>query len=253
MSIIHKTDAIVLNRRDYRETSYLISFFTPDFGKIHAQAKGARRRIDKYGSNFSPITHNKIVFYENHKTDLHIISQADLIEHFPNIDQDVEKYAHASYFVELVSQAMPYGQKNKEIFDLVMKFLKFIDKTVKINHIVQIFEIKFLNLSGFKPRLDCCVHCSSQILTVSKFSYVLGGLLCKNCYDADINAQSLMKGTVASIMHIERSRLEDLLSFKIIPSINKELEQILRRFIDFHLGVQFKSLEFLRKLRLANV
>jgi DNA repair protein RecO (recombination protein O) len=250
---IHKTDAIVLNRRDYRETSYLVSLFTPDFGKIHAQAKGARRKIDKFGSSFSPISYNKIVFYENPSSDLHIVSQADLIEHFSNIDKDIEKFAFASYIIELVSAAIPFGEKNREIFDLVMNFLKFIDKSDKINNIAQIFEIKFLDLSGFKPRLDCCVHCASQILAISKFSYVLGGLLCKQCYSADNNAENLMLGTIATIGHIEKTKLEDLQSFKIITSVSQELEQILRRFIDFHLGIQFKSLEFLKKLRLANV
>lgn len=251
--LIHKTDAIVLNRRDYRETSYLVSLFTPDFGKIHAQVKGARRKIDKFGSSFSPITYNKIVFYENLKSDLHIVSQADLIEHFPNIDKDIEKFGFASYIVEIVGASIPFGEKNREIFDLVIKFLKFIDKSDKIDNIIQIFEIKFLNLSGFKPRLDCCVHCGSHILIMSKFSYVLGGLLCKKCAENDLNAQNLMQGTVATINHIEKTKLEDLQSFKIIGSISQELEQILRRFIDFHLGIQFKSLEFLKKLRLANV
>ncbi|MBU1088143.1 MAG: DNA repair protein RecO [Candidatus Omnitrophica bacterium] len=251
--LIHKTDAIVLNRRDYRETSYLVSLFTSDFGKIHAQAKGARRKIDKFGSSFSPITHNAIVFYESLKSDLHIVSQADLIEHFPNIDKNVEKFGLASYIIELISAAIPFGEKNREIFDLVMKFLKFLDKNDKINNIAQIFEIKFLDLSGFKPRLDYCVHCTSQMFTMSKFSYVLGGLLCEKCYNFDINAHNLMQGTVATIEHIEKTKLEDLQSFKIISSISVELEQILRRFIDFHLGIQFKSLEFLKKLRLANV
>ncbi len=251
--LIHKTDAIVLNRREYRETSYLVSLFTSDFGKIHAQAKGARRKGYKFGSSFSPITHNKIVFYESLKSDLHIVSQADLIDHFSNIDKNVEKFGLASYIIELVGASIPFGEKNKEIFDLVLKFLKFLDKNDKIKDIAQIFEIKFLDLSGFKPRLDCCVNCSSHILTFSKFSYVLGGLLCEKCYSADINAQNLMQGTVATIEHIERTKLEDLQSFKIINSISKELEQILRRFIDFHLGIQFKSLEFLKKLRLAHV
>ena len=250
---IHKTKAIVLDRKDYRETSFLLNLFTADFGKISAQAKGARRKIDKFGTNFLPLTHNTIVFYENSRSDLHIISQADLEDHFPGLNTNMEKLACASYFLELVNTSVPYGQKNEEVFNLLMKFLNFLDKEDKIKNLRQIFEIKFLNLSGFKPRLDCCVHCGTQLLSQSRFSFVLGGLLCSKCYSADHGAQSLLKGTIASINHIEKTELEKILNFKMVEPVARELERILRTFIDFHLGEQFNSLKFLKKMRFVNV
>ncbi len=250
---IHKTEAIVFERRDYRETSYLLSFFTPDFGKIHAQAKGARRKIDKFGSSFLPISYNTIIFYENTKSDLHIISQADMIEHFEGIGNNIEKFTYAAYFMELINTAMPLGEKNREIFSLMMNFLKFLDKEDTISNIRQIFEIKFLNLSGFKPRLDCCVRCASHILEKSKFSYCMGGLLCPKCFTFDARARDVMKGTIATVNHIEEMNLKENANFKIISSVKTELEEILKNFIDFHLGTQFKSLEFFKKVRFPNV
>lgn len=250
---IHKTEAIVIDRKDFRETSYLLSFFTADFGKIHAQAKGAKRRIGKFGSNFVPLSYNKIVFYESIQGSLNIISQADLLEHFSGIDKDIEKYTYASYFLELVNATMGLGDKNREIFVLLKNFLNFLDKEDKIPHIVQIFEIKFLNLSGFKPRLDCCVHCNGQIFDKSRFSYVLGGILCEKCFGYELNAQKLMRGTIATLKHIEKMELEKLRGFKIVPSVFKELEKILRTFINYHIGGEFKSLEFLKKVRYSYV
>jgi len=250
---IHKTEAIVIDRRDYRETSYLLSLFTADFGKIHAQAKGAKRRIDKFGSNFVPLSLNKIVFYTSIHGSLNIIAQADLLDHFSGIDKDIEKYTFSSYFLELINATMGLGDKNKEIFLLLMSFLNFLDKEDKIPHIVQIFEIKFLNLSGFKPRLDCCVHCNGQIFNKSKFSYVLGGILCGKCFGDDLKAQNLMPGTIATLKHIENMELEKLRAFKIVPSVFIELERILRTFIDYHITEEFKSLECLKKGRYSYV
>jgi DNA repair protein RecO (recombination protein O) len=249
MTTIHKTEALVLERRDYRETSYLLSFFTADFGKIRAQAKGARRRAGKFGTNFLPLGYHTIVFYENKKHGLHIISQADLVEHFGNIDKDIEKFSHAAYFLELVATAMPFEEKNREVFVLIMNFLNFLNKEDTIHNIAQIFEIKFLNLSGFKPRIDCCVHCAGQLLEKSRFSYALGGLLCPDCYHADCKAHALLQGTIATIMHIEKIGLEKIANFKIVSSVRRELEQVLKRFIDFHIGGDFKSLQFLKKIR----
>ncbi|MFH1459204.1 MAG: DNA repair protein RecO [Candidatus Omnitrophota bacterium] len=246
---IHKTNAIVLNRKDYRETSFLLSFYTSDFGKIYAQAKGARRKADKFGTNFLPITYNKIVFYENKRSDLHIISQADLIEPFINIDKDIERYTYATYFLELVSSGMPGGEKNTQVFNLVMKFLNLLNNEDKINNITQIFEVIFLNLSGFKPRLDSCVNCNNEILDKSKFSSAAGGLLCDKCFYADSNAKSLMPGTIATIKYIETIELDKIASFKMVRSVGNELSIILRTFIDFHIGEKFKALDFLQKVR----
>ena len=250
---IHKTEAIIIDRKDFRETSYLLNLFTADFGKIHAQAKGAKRKIDKFGSSFLPLSYNKIVFYESINGSLNIISQADLLDHYSGIDKDIEKYTFATYFLELVNVAMGQGDKNSEIFELIKNFLNFLDKEDKIPHIVQIFEIKFLNLSGFKPRLDCCVHCNSQLFEKSRFSYVLGGILCEKCFNFDEGAQNLMQGTIATIKHIERIELDNLKGFKIVPSVYKELEKLLRTFIDYHISGQFKSLEFLKKVRYSYV
>ncbi len=250
---IHKTKAIVLDRKDYRETSFLINLFTEDFGKISAQAKGARRKIGKFGTNFLPLTHNTIVFYENPRSDLHIISQADMEDHFPGLNRDLKKLTCASYFLELVNTSVPYGQKNEEVFNLLMNFLNFLDKEDTIKNLRQIFEIKFLNLSGFRPRLDCCVNCGNHLLSQSRFSFVLGGLLCAKCYSCDQGAQRLLQGTIASINYIEKAELEKMINFKMVEPVAAELERILRTFIDFHLGAQFKSLKFLKKMRFADV
>lgn len=248
---IHKTEAIVLKRKDYRETSYLLSLFTADFGKIYAQAKGARRKIGKFASNFLPITNNKIVFYENQSGGLHIISQADIIDHFGNIDTHIERFTYAAYFLELVNAAMPLAEKNSEVFSLVMKFLQFLDKADTINNIAQIFEVKFLNLSGFKPRVDCCVNCGGHIIAQSKFSFVLGGLLCPQCCAADHGACPVMRGTIATLKYIEKTELEKIVNFRIGGTIRTELKQLLRNFIDFHLGQQFKSIQFSKKMKVA--
>jgi DNA repair protein RecO len=40
---IHKTEAIVLSRRDFRETSLIANFFTRDYGRISGLLKGIRK------------------------------------------------------------------------------------------------------------------------------------------------------------------------------------------------------------------
>ncbi|MBU0633760.1 MAG: DNA repair protein RecO [Candidatus Omnitrophica bacterium] len=250
---IHKSEALILERRDFRETSYILTLFTLDFGKISAQAKGARRKIDKFGTNFLPLTLNKVVFYENSYGNLHILSQIDLLDYFDKVGDSVEKFTSAMYFLELVNSTMPWEQKNTAIFNLLMDFLRYLNQHDRAQNIRQIFEIKFLKLSGFKPHFDSCVHCGAPIKDECRFSYTLGGLLCNLCRYRDVAAKPVMPGTVATIEYLEENSLDKIPNFKISGKIQKELELILRNFIEHHLGQRFKSLEFLEKLRVSYV
>ena len=38
-----KTDAIILRRSEYRESDYLVTVFTPHYGKLRALVRGARK------------------------------------------------------------------------------------------------------------------------------------------------------------------------------------------------------------------
>ncbi len=112
-------------------------------------------------------------------------------------------------------------------------------------HAARIFEIKLLNLSGFKPRLDACVHCQKENIAQGKFSSVLGGILCPRCNAADQNAKKVFPGTLASIVYIEKTNWEKALQLKLSSNIAKELEEIMHSFLEVHLDKKSKARKFL--------
>jgi DNA repair protein RecO (recombination protein O) len=108
-----------------------------------------------------------------------------------------------------------------------------------------------LALSGFKPHFDSCISCADRIMGQSKFSLSLGGLLCPRCYQKDLSSRSIFRGTVASILHIERNDLKTNLNLGMNPQIKRELELILNSFLNFHLERELKSQKVLHKLAVA--
>jgi DNA repair protein RecO (recombination protein O) len=38
-----KTDAIILRRSEFRESDYLVTVFTPNYGKLRVMVRGARK------------------------------------------------------------------------------------------------------------------------------------------------------------------------------------------------------------------
>jgi len=154
--------------------------------------------------------------------------------------------------VELVDVVMQPEDKNEEIFDLLLSCLKELELNYNPEKIATIFKIKLLSLSGFKPHFDSCVSCGDKILGQSKFSLMLGGLLCSRCQGKDLKSRSIFRGTVASILHIERNDLKNNLNLGMNPQIKKELELVLNAFLNFHLERELKSQKVVNKLAVTS-
>jgi len=245
---IHKTEAIVLNRRDFRETSIIVNFYTRDFGKLSGILKGIKEEPTKFASTLEPFSFNDIIFYKKRNSSLHLVSQCDIKNNFDIMRRNISRIGLASVMMELIGAIMPLEDKNEEVFDLVLTSLKELEVNYNPDKIMTIFKIKMLALSGFKPHFDSCVSCDSRILGQSKFSLVLGGLLCSVCYHKDASARSIFRGTVASTLHIEKNDFKNNLNLGMNPQIKRELDFILNSFLKFHLERELKSQKVLNKL-----
>jgi DNA repair protein RecO (recombination protein O) len=247
---IHKTEAIVLSRQDLRETSLIVNFYTRDFGKLSGILKGVRADPAKFASPLEIFSHNEIIFYQKN-SGLHLVTACDLRDNFAPIRQEISRVGLASMMMELLAALMAAEDKNEGVFDLALESLRELGLNPMADKIATIFKIKILSLSGFKPHFDSCVSCGERLLGQAKFSLRLGGLLCQRCFAKDAAARTIFRGTVATILHIEKNSLRNNLSLGLNPQIKKELDIVLNSFINFHLERELKSQKVLNKLAVA--
>lgn len=250
---IHKTEAIVLNRRDFRETSLIVNFYTRDFGKLSGIMKGIRTEPEKFGSRVEIFSSNDIIFYKKKSTNLHLVSQCDLRDNFNNLRHKVSTMGMASVMMELLDAVMPLEDKNEDVFNLALDGLKELESAYNPEKIVTLFKIKMLSLSGFKPNFESCVSCDVKVIGDSKFSLSLGGLLCPGCYRKDTTARSIFRGTVASILHIQKNEFKTNLNLGLNPQIKRELDLILNAFLNFHLEKELRSEKVMRHINNLSV
>jgi DNA repair protein RecO (recombination protein O) len=245
---IDKAQALILNKRDIRETSIIIDFYSREFGKLSGLLKGIRAEPHKFASNLEPFSLNEIIFYRKTRSNIHLVSQADKLSDFSAIRSSIEKTAQAGFMMEMIASIMQPEDKNEEIFDLALASLKEMETNYNPSKIATIFKIKMLNLSGFKPHFDSCVSCSEMINGQAKFSLSMGGLLCPRCMQKDPTSRSIFRGTIATVLHIERNAFSASLNLGMNPQIKKELDLILNSFLSFHLGKELKSQKLMNKL-----
>lgn len=248
---IDRAQGIVLNKRDLRETSIIADFYTKEFGKISGILKGIRTTPEKFASNLEPFSLNEIIFYRKTNSNLHLVSQADKLDNFTRVRQSIDRANTAGFMAELINSIMQPEDKNEEIFNLALASLKELETNYNPEKIATIFKIKILSLSGFKPHFDSCVSCLDKIMGQSKFSLSLGGLLCPRCMPKDPTSRSIFRGTIATVLHIERNSFTSSLNLGMNPQIKKELDLILNSFLNFHLGRELKSQKLINKLEVG--
>ena len=238
---IHKTEAIVLKTQNFRQTSLLVNFYSRDFGKLSGLLKGVRQNPEKFNSSVDTFSFNEIIFYQSTKSSLHLVSQCDLKKDFRAIKNNLDKMKKAFSLLELVNLLTVAEDKNVQIFELMLSCLEEINNNFDIDKILIIFKIKLLDYCGFKPHIDSCVACGDKIISQARFSFKLGGLLCDRCASKDIKSRNVFRGSVASILYIEKNDFGSVLRLGMNHEIKKELNQILDAFLEFHLGKISKS------------
>lgn len=234
---IHKTEGIVLSTQNLRQTSLIANFYTRDFGKLSGLLKGIRKDSTKFNSNLDTFSLNEIIFYKKINSSLHLVSQCDLKRDFRLIKSNLERIKKAFSLIKLLNVLTVQEDKNERIFELALVCLEQLENNFNMDKILIIFKIKLLDFCGFRPHLDSCVSCNNKIIAQARFSLKFGGLLCERCLSKDIKSRVVFRGTVASILYIEKNDFDNVLRLGMNQAIKRELNQVLDAFLEFHLGV----------------
>ncbi len=244
---IQTTEAIVLRSINFAESSKIVTFYSPQFGKIKGIAKGVRSAKNKFGSSLEIFSLVTLVFYQK-KTDIQLINQCDLENPFLNIRNDLIRTAYASYFIELINKTTEGDQDSEQIFNLVLNALITLETTnVEPEVLAHFFEVRLLEMLGCMPVFDRCVNCGGKIVN-GKFSCRLGGILNNECWGADESALRVSLGTILTIQHLQASDFPALSRLKLNKLSSKELKLVLESYIKYTLVKSINSLSFLEKI-----
>ena len=175
---IHTAEAIVLRRYPFRETSVTLSCLTDRFGKLKGLVKGLRAQPSRHRSAMEPCTVNRIVFYDTHTSQLHLVSQCELVNPLAGLQRDLETTRLAALCVELVDTVVPLEEPQPALYTLLKHTLERLalggeDLGAARSH----FIVRLLRLAGFHPQLTECTGCGAPVRAAGYWSARQGGLL----------------------------------------------------------------------------
>ena len=83
------TNAIVLKRIPYSDTSLICRIFTEDWGKVTILAKGVLRPKNVTGALLEPVNHIHIQYYNKSNRDIQILKNANFVQQYPKMGYSI--------------------------------------------------------------------------------------------------------------------------------------------------------------------
>ena len=246
-----RTQAIILSRRDFGESDRLLVLFTPEHGKLRAIAKGARKTTARLRGHVELFARADCLLHRGRNLD--ILSQAELIEPYLGLREDLRRGAYANYVAELLDRFTTDEETDQGgLFQLLHEALSRIADEPDPRLATRFYELRLLDAAGFRPELSECVISRASLRPEPQyFSYADGGVVSRAAAEGNVwRLTELDVDTLKLLRHLQRSQdYASVAHLELSQSQHVELERVLLGYITYLLESRLGSVDFIRRLR----
>lgn len=244
--MITDTEGIVLRQVKTLNGRRMLLLFSRKLGKISVGTSLTEGGKNKSALAVRPFTYGRYELFKSR--DSYSFNSGQVIKSFYCLGEDLDKYAAASYVLELTEKLLAEDLPQPRIFSLLLEFLDSLERRKeKHDTLVMAYMVKVLDIMGTMPQLDECCLCGSKEAD-RFFSIPDGGMICESCA-ADRSNEPLIYDTNFGIVNILKYfKKEPLGAFEKIAldeGILKKLQIIMKGYMSYHLDIgKLKSEEF---------
>jgi DNA repair protein RecO (recombination protein O) len=244
-----RVEAVVLRHADWGEADRLLTLYTRERGKVRAIAKGARKIRSRKAGHLEPFTRVTLQLARGH--DLFIVTQADTVDAYLPIHENLVKTSQAAYVVELIDRfTYEDDAENYGIFRLLTEVLSRLGKEADPWLAIRYYEMQLLDLLGYRPHWFECANCAREITAQDQFfSAAQGGVLCPTCGRGLAGAWSLSVEALKYLRHFQRSSYSEAHRARPAPEVQSEVEALLQRYVTYLLERALNSPGFINQIK----
>ena len=149
--MIESAAGIILRTRRLTETSLIVLWLTPNFGRISTVARGARRPKSPFLGKLDLFYEAEFTFARSRRSELHTLREVRLGETHPALRRDLGYLRQASYCARLIEQVTEADTPLPAIHELLSAFLAALPQRPPQPRNIYAFELKLLDELGLKP------------------------------------------------------------------------------------------------------
>ncbi len=151
---MEKTEAILIGRTRYAESSLIVHWCSPDVGLFKTIAKGALRPKSPFSGVLDLFVSADLRFVRSKSSDLHTLAEARWTHPRLGLRESYGRVLAATYLVKLVSLVAESGSPIPEIHDLLVKALDYLAAKDPVPALITRFEQRLAEILGIIPEGD---------------------------------------------------------------------------------------------------
>jgi DNA repair protein RecO (recombination protein O) len=244
-----RVDAVVLRHSDYGEADRLLTIYTRQLGKMRVLAKGARKIASRKAGHIEPFTHVRLQLAKGR--DMFLVTQADTVDAYLPLREDLILTGHASYVMELLDRFTYEDEtENSSTFRLLTDTLARLASLSDPWLVTRYYEMRLLDHLGFRPQLRECANCGREIKAEDQFfSFSAGGAICPRCGHGLPNLHNISVDALKYLRHFQRSGYAEASRARPSPEVRKEAELLMQGYFTYLLERELNTPGFLKRIK----
>lgn len=243
-----RVDALILRHQRWGEADRLLTIFTREHGKLRIVAKGARKTTSRKAGHLEPFMRSTLQLAQGR--DLWIVTQAETINAFLPIRDDLQLMSIASYVIELLDKFTYEDGINAPLYRVAVETLERLCTTDPVFVVLRYYEMRLLDILGYRPQLFQCIGCQEEIKAEDQyFSALVGGVICPRCGHKYEDVRKISVAALKYLRHFQRSTYKEALAATPGEAVMQEVEKIMQWYLTYLLERAINSQVFLQQIR----
>jgi DNA repair protein RecO (recombination protein O) len=162
--MIVTTPAIVLRAIDFKESSKIVTLFTPEHGKFAVMVRGARKIKSKFAGYFETGNMLDVVVYLKSSRSVQNLTEVSFRQRNWRTRVEFERLAVAMATIELLDGLVHELEPSEDLYVLAERILSWLNETEE--SMVSVFpyiQMRLADASGFALQMDESLGINSNV------------------------------------------------------------------------------------------
>ncbi len=244
-----ETPAIILSVKDYGEADRLVTFLTPERGRLTGVAKHARKSQKRFAHCLEPLSRVVLFLSERPRRDMEFLEKGEAVRSFPALRRDLVRLGAGAILGALAAEMASPPEATAGVFSALEIALTLLDEGAPPESLLPGFLLHLIKLGGYGLSLNRCQACGQEPQPPIVVSLPQGGVLCGACAKGAPGPQvSLNPGAWKLLRLAQELPPEKLGRLRFPPGQRGQSLGLLRLFLRHHLGRDLKAWIFWDKV-----
>ncbi len=230
--MLKRTEGIVLKSSVFGEADLIVTYLSRDYGLLKVFAKSPRKIKSRFGSSLEPLTYSSISFIGKEDANLPRLTQSDIIKNFHPLRDNLKCFLGVAEILEMTLKFLPEKESNFKAFKLLLDTLVKLESDCVNSLYYLYYKIRFLELSGYLPRLNTCGRCGAGGNGSHNFYVSHGSIICERCIDGKEDSIRISGSALKFYRSLQKWNLSNISRIKAPEYFVSEVANI----INFHVG-----------------